>query len=75
MSHITFPLFPDILIEQFAYSNFDIGGDFNLVQDIDMEKSGGRKSTNFKARDLFCQKMNYFDHTDVWRLMIPNKNH
>ena len=37
-----------------------------------MDKSGGRKSTNCKSRDILHQKMNYFDLIDVWRLMNPD---
>ena len=43
------PLFFNSLFEQlenFADSRLIIGGDFNLVQDINLDKIGGRKNTN-----------------------------
>ena len=54
-----------------TYNDLDIiiGGDFNLVQDVVIDKSGGRPTTIQNAKDVLKQKQNEFDLIDIWRLM------
>ena len=59
-----------------TYNDIDIiiGGDFNLVQDVVVDKSGGRPTTNQNAQDVLKQKQNEFDLIDIRRLMHPTSS-
>ena len=61
---------------QYIYNDIDIiiGGDFNLVQDVVVDKSGGRPTTNQNAQDVLKQKQNEFDLIDIRRLMHPTSS-
>ena len=48
----TFFLNPSQKIEDLSNENQIIGGDFNLVLIIDMDKLGGRQTTNFKSQEV-----------------------
>ena len=50
-----------------------MGGDFNIVQCVNTDKSGGGPSTNNKAQEVLKQKINDFDLVDIWRLMHPKR--
>ena len=70
------PLFLNSLFEQlenFADSRLIIGGDFNLVQDINLDKMGIEKNTDIKAQNVVQQKMSALDLIDVWRVMNAHK--
>ena len=49
-----------------------IGGDFNLVLDIEKDKSGGLARTHLNAKKVvndFCENMNL---VDAWRILNPD---
>ncbi|KAJ8027348.1 hypothetical protein HOLleu_32474 [Holothuria leucospilota] len=43
------------------------GGDFNLVMNLDLDKTGGLPRTNFRARSKLIEIMNRHDLIDIWR--------
>ena len=49
-----------------------IGGDFNLVLDIDLDKKGGLAKTHTKAVKVIKDHMAELDLVDVWRLLNPD---
>lgn len=64
---------PDFFIETFhdiaklSKDNVILGGDFNLVLDLDIDKRGGRNTTHLKARQVIKDFMEDLSLTDVWR--------
>ncbi len=48
-----------------------VGGDFNLVMEVDKDKYGGRASTNEKAQRCVKGYMKTMDLVDVWRVKHP----
>jgi len=49
-----------------------LGGDFNLVQNIEKDKKGGNHTTHFKSLEeieMFKENMNL---TDIWRDLHPD---
>lgn len=66
--------FADIakLIDEFCDGSLVIGGDFNTVLNVSMDKSGGRPRTNFKARDEILTLNTNYNLIDIWR--HKNKN-
>ena len=58
-------------LETFADAELIMGGDFNLVQDVSMDKTGGRPVTNSKSQTIVKQKMSECDLIDVWRIFNP----
>ena len=63
----------DYLID-FVCENIIAGGDFNLVQDVNLDKQGGRDlQTHKKAlQELDTIKLN-LDLGDIWRDLNPDK--
>ena len=59
-------------IEAVPNDNRIIGGDFNLVLDINVDKKGGLKTTHVKSRDAITAWMESTDLTDIWRMQHPN---
>ena len=49
-----------------------IGGNFNLVLDIDRDKRGGLAKTHTKAVDVIKDYMAELDLVDAWRLLNPD---
>ena len=49
-------------IEDLSNENQIIGGYFNLVLNIDMDKRGGRQTTNFKSQEV---RRNWCEQTDL----------
>ena len=43
----------------------------NYVFNLDLDKVGGRRSTNFKARGACLSLMSTFDLKDIWREKNP----
>ena len=54
-------------------NNFIIGGDFNLVMDPDVDKSGGIKNTHNRSRLKLNDLVDKYDLIDVWRAFNPDK--
>ncbi|KAJ8019199.1 hypothetical protein HOLleu_42371 [Holothuria leucospilota] len=44
-----------------------LGGDLNFVFNLDLDKKGGNRRTNFKAREKCLDLMGAYDLVDVWR--------
>ncbi len=62
------------LIESLPNDNRLIGGDFNLVLDIDKDKKGGNLTTNKKARNIVKAWMEETDLVDIWRIQHETEN-
>ncbi len=60
------------LIESLPNDNRIIGGDFNLVLDLDKDKKGGNLTTNKKARNIIRAWMEETDLVDIWRIQHDN---
>ena len=58
-------------IEDLSNENQIIGGDFILVLNIDMDKRGGRQTTNFKSQEVLRNWCEQTDLIDIWRLQHP----
>ena len=58
-------------IEDFQKDEIVIGGDFNLVLDVEKDKKGGLPKTNNNARKMVCEISEQFDLVDAWRLLNP----
>ena len=48
-----------------------VAGDLNLVFNLDLDKKGGNRRTNFKAREKCLELMGACDLFDVWRDRNP----
>ena len=64
-------LFDDI--KRFSPDHMVIGGDFNLVMDLDIDKQGGTYTTHTKARDKVVANMKALDLIDIWRQQVPDR--
>lgn len=60
------------LIETLPNDNRIIGGDFNLVLDVDKDKKGGQTKTHEKARLFIKHWADESDLVDIWRLKHPD---
>ena len=60
-------------IEELANTHTIIGGDFNFVFDLAMDKLNGNKTTNFKCRNSVKNWMNEAHIQDIWRIKNPKK--
>jgi hypothetical protein len=58
------------IVNKFDKSNIILGGDFNLVLDINKDKSGGRPVTHTQSVKTIKSWIDELDLADVWR----NKN-
>ena len=54
-------------------NTFIIGGDFNTVLDINLDKKNGNKETHKKCRKLIRSILDINELTDIWRLQHPDK--
>ena len=59
-------------LRDFQCDDVIIGGDFNLVLDIDIDKKGGLAKTHTKAVQVIKDHMAELDLVDVWRLLNPD---
>ena len=59
-------------IESFENDNRIIAGDWNFVLDLDNDKKGGLRHTNFQARDIILAWMEETDMIDLWRHQNPD---
>ena len=60
-------------LRDFHCDDIIIGGDFNLVLDIDLDKKGGLAKTHSKAVKVIKDHMTELDLVDVWRLLNPDR--
>ena len=49
-----------------------VGGDFNLVQNIERDKKGGNRTTHFKSLEEIEKFKENMNLTDIWRDLHPN---
>ena len=59
-------------ILQFECTNIIVAGDFNLVLDINMDKSGGLGKTHTKSCKLLKEIMDNLNLVDIWRVQHPD---
>lgn len=66
--------FSDIakLIDEYCEGSLILGGDFNTVLNLSLDKIGGRPRTNFKARDEILTLNENYNLIDIWRHKNPN---
>ena len=66
-------------IEEFIVSNDSetiiVGGDFNTVINIDIDKKNGNINSNKKNRDNINAILQNNDVNDIWRVLNPNTRH
>ena len=58
-----------------ADNTFIIGGDFNTVLDINLDKKNGNTETHKKCRKEIKSILDIHELTDIWRLKHPDKRH
>ena len=51
------------------------GGDFNLIFNLELDKTGGLPHTHFSARSKLLDLMQTFDLVDIWRDRNPKSKH
>lgn len=61
-------------IESIPNDNRIIGGDFNLILDLNLDKKGGQKSTHKKSCTLVKNWMEETELVDIWRLQHPDSH-
>ena len=63
-----------LITDYFVCENIIAGGDFNLVQDVNLDKQGGRDLQTHKKvlQELDTIKLN-LDLGDIWRDLNPDK--
>ena len=59
--------------EKITTDNIKIGGDFNLVLDLDRDKIGGQYKTNSKAQQKVKEFMMEQELVDIWRVKHPQE--
>jgi len=57
--------------EDFQKDEIVIGGNFNLVLDIEKDKKGGLDKTHNNAKKTVCEIYENFDLVDAWRVLKP----
>ena len=67
-----FERFHNHLRDHFQCDDIIIGGDFNLVLDIEIDKKGGLAKTHTKAVKVIKDYMAELDLVDAWRLLNPD---
>ena len=60
-------------IESIPNDHRIIGGDFNLVLDLDADKYGGLRTTHLKSQCAIKSYMEETDLVDMWRQQHPNE--
>ena len=59
-------------LSTFECEHIVLGGDFNLVQNIQTDKKGGNHITHFKSLEEIEMLKENMDLTDIWRDLHPN---
>ena len=60
-------------IESIPNNDRIIGGDYNLVLNLLLDKRGGKNTTHIRAQNLILQWMNDTELVDIWREQHPNE--
>ena len=60
-------------IESIPQDNRIIGGDFNLVLEINIDKKGGLKTTHMKSKCVLQSYMEETEMIDIWRFQNPEE--
>jgi exonuclease III len=60
-------------LEEVDIDNTILGGDLNFVFNLDLDKSGGNRNTNFKCREVMMKWQKEHDIRDIWRERNPTK--
>jgi len=61
------------MIREFDNEYIVLGGDFNLVFNVDIDKKGGRPVTHEKSKLCLLGWMEELDLVDIWRKKNPSK--
>ena len=61
-------------IKDFQKDEIVIGGNFNLVLDIEKDKKGGLAKTHNNTKKTVCDISENFDLVDTWRVLKPDIN-
>ena len=61
-----------IILRDFASETIIWGGDFNCVQDVSIDKKGGRPLTHVNSLKSIHSIMEEYDLIDIWRRRNPN---
>ena len=59
-------------LDDFECESIIWGGDFNCVQDITLDKKGGRAQTHVNSQKRIQDIMGAYDLVDIWRRKNPN---
>ena len=59
-------------LSTFECEHFVLGGDFNLVQNIQKDKKGGNQTTHFKSLEEIEKFKENMNLTDIWRDLHPD---
>ena len=59
-------------IEKLPNDNRIIGGDFNLVLNVGVDKRGGTNRTNFQSQAVIANYMDETELVDIWRFHHPS---
>ena len=62
-----------LTVEEFGNDLNIVGGDLNLVLDIEKDKSGGALRTNERAASFVKSYMQMEDLVDIWHDFNPDK--
>ena len=60
-------------VKRFTPEYIILGGDFNFVMELDIDKQGGRSVTHSKSRDVLVSNMDVLDLVDAWRIYNTEK--
>ena len=66
-------MFFDHLLD-FECDEIIVGGDFNLVLNIDMDKKGGLARTYYNSQKIVKDLAAQLDLIDVWRIINPDSH-
>ena len=69
------PIFFDsisMIMRDFTCETIVIGGDFNCLQDVTIDKIGGRTQTHENSQRSIFRIMEEYDLIDIWRKKNPN---
>ena len=58
-------------IDSIDCPNVILGGDFNFVMNIELDKLGGNRTTNKKCREVVINWMEEQNMLDIWRIKNP----
>ena len=65
----------ELYISTHEDKNFIIGGDFNTVLDIHLDKKNGKLDTHKRCRQKITNILETYDLTDIWRDKHPTLKH